>query len=88
MDALRFGGSQVERVIRSQRKSNHSNAALAITGALVEEMDRILDLRFSLEVIFIERLSERFRARNRICDLAVIEVRGKGDEAGIGQAST
>jgi hypothetical protein len=39
-------------------------------------------------VVGIERIGESFRIGNGIGDLAMIEVRGKGNETGFGQSGT
>jgi hypothetical protein len=40
----------------------------------------------SLSVVAVQRLAKNFGVGNRLCDLAMIEVGGEGDETGVGQA--
>jgi hypothetical protein len=53
---------------------------------LFEEACCIGDLGLGLEMVGVKRFAKGFGIGNRVCDLAVIQVWGKGDETSFGQS--
>ena len=77
--------TEVQRIIRAQRKANHSKTVIALPGTFAEKHRCFRNLSLGLEVIGVESTAKRFRVRDGICHLAMIEIRGEGHETGFCQ---
>ena len=81
-----IGDGEIQRVIGAQREANHGKATVGLAGTFAEEACCIGDLGPGLEVVGVERLAKGFGIGNRVCDLAMIQVWGEGDETSFGQS--
>ncbi len=85
MDAVRIGCGEVQGVIGAEREADHRQEAAGRANPIAEEGGCLGDLGFGLEVACVEGPAEGFGGGDRVCNLAVVEVRGESRETGFGE---
>jgi len=85
MNVLRISGSEVQRIKSAQGEADYSQSARGMCGTLNEKAGCICDLSFSLQVVGVESAAKGFSIGDVICDLAMIEIWGKGNVTGFCQ---
>jgi hypothetical protein len=81
-----IGVGEIQRIIGAHGETNYCNAVAAFASTFAEKSGRLRDLGLGPEVVGIERSTEGFGVSDIVCDLAMIQVRGEGNETGIGQS--
>src|ERR1700752_3062591 len=84
-DVFGIGCRKVQSIIGAQRETNHCQALVGLSHKFVEKLGCLRDLGLGLEMVSVERFAKSFRSGDVPRDLAMIEVRGEGDETGFGQ---
>jgi hypothetical protein len=84
-DVFRGFGRQGQSKECAQGEADHRHSPVGGGRLYVKVLRRLCDFGFDLQVIGIDCAAQNFGFGNRFCHFAVVEVRGKGDETGLGQ---